>query len=469
MPTGSNEQPPCSSCDELRAQNAKLVAIVEALEKRVAELEAKLRQDSSNSNRPPSSDPPWKPRPSRPKPEGRRRGGQPGHPGASRALLPVEQVDEVVPVFPDVCGGCGTDLRRRARKSRNLAIPGRHQVVELPPIKPHVTEFQLHGVRCACGRVTRAELPRGVPASTFGPRVHAIAALLSGRFRRSCRETRDAFAELFGLVLSLGTVAAIRRRVSDALRTPYREALTAVRRASVLNVDETSWRIGGALAWLWIAVSQTLAVFHVDPRRGTDAFDRFLGRDWGTIVTDRWVAYTSVSPSRRGICWAHLIRDFRKLRDFTDRALGQQALDLAERVFEEWHTFKRSEITRRVLGRRMIPIKRALRVLLEKGAAKYSGFCKKLLSLWPSVWTFVNREGVEPTNNDAERPLRPAVLWRKGSFGSDSPAGCAFASHILTAVGSLRKQRRGLLDYFERACVAKVRGRRAPSIIPAGA
>jgi transposase len=174
----------------LQAENAALRAENAALQERVRELDARLGQTSANSSRPPSADPPQAPpRPKAP-PSGRKRGGQPGHRGACRGLLPVEQVDEVVPVVPERCRHCGQPFPETTARGRGRAW--RHQVVELLPLAVRVTEYQMAVRRCAdCGKRTRASLPPGVPRRPFGARLTAVVALLSGRYRLSRREVRQ--------------------------------------------------------------------------------------------------------------------------------------------------------------------------------------------------------------------------------------------------------------------------------------
>ena len=179
----------------LRAENAALRAESAVLHERIRELEARLGQTSANSSRPPSSDPPQAPvRPTAP-PSGRKRGGQPGHCGAYRALLPVEQVDEMMAVMPERCRHCRQPLPEPAGRHRSQVW--RHQVAELLPLAVRVTEYQMAMLRCpACGKCTRADLPGGVPRRPFGPRLTAVIALLSGRYRLSRREVRQLLQDL---------------------------------------------------------------------------------------------------------------------------------------------------------------------------------------------------------------------------------------------------------------------------------
>jgi transposase len=454
---------------ELESENAALGTALSDLQKRFAELEARLKENSANSHRPPSSDPPWNQPPQRKRePSGRKRGAQPGHEGATRELVPVELVAVVVPVFPKACRRCAASLTPRAV----VGTPGRHQVVEVPPRNPHVTEYQLHAARCRCGAVTCAALPAEARCS-FGPRLQATVALLTGRFRLSRREAVDALKALFGVDLSLGSITKLEQATSDALKAPYHEALAAIREAEVVHSDETSWRNANMRAWLWIAVTTSLAVFRIDARRNREAFLRLLGGFVGVLVTDRWGAYVRHARTRHQLCWAHLKRDFEKLvlRGGDAAKLGNALLAEIKVIFELWHMFRRGEISRATLHRRMVPVKSRVRALLVEGKGnshkKARGLCARLLPVWTCLWIFLRVPGVEPTNNVGERDLRKAVLWRKGSFGSQRTAGCLYVSRILTTVGSLRKQHRDVLDFLEAAVRAHRAGGPAPSLLVA--
>lgn len=450
---------------ELERENAALRTKLSDFEKRFAELEARLRENSTNSHRPPSSDPPGTTR-SRRKPTGRKQGAQRGHKGTTRSLVPIEDVDDVVEHFPTSCRGCRRVLKAKAEPGD--PDPRRHQVWEAPRVEPTVTEHQACGKKCECGEVTYADLPSDVSGSCLGPRALATVALLTGRFRLSRREAQEALRVLAGIDIALGSVTAAEQAMSAALAKPYEEALAAVRVAEVVFADETGWyeRLH-VRAWLWIAVTSALAVFWIDPRRNRAAFKRFLGRFRGYLVTDRWSAYLHHPTKRHQVCWGHLRRDFEKLvlRGGEAKKIGDLLLAETERIFETWHEFKRGEFDRAALRRRFVALKAQFHDLLLDGLLnsdeKARSLCSELAFLWPCLWIFIDIDGVEPTNNAAERGVRPAVLWRKGSFGSQSEAGSTYVARMLTTVGTLRKQKRHVLDFLVAAVIA-YRSRAAP-------
>ena len=316
----------------LRAENAVLQA-------RIRELEVRLGQNSANSSRPPSSDSPQAPTRRRRPPSGRKRGGQPGHQGACRALLPVEQVDEAVEVIPAVCRHCGQLFPEIAARRR--ARVWRHQVVELLPLAVRVTEYRMEVRRCpACGKRTRADLPAGVPRRPFGARLTAVIALLSGRYRLSRREVRQLLQDLWEVRVSLGAVVRQEQAQCAALAPVVEVARVAVQHADVVNMDETGWRQEQRRAWLWTAVSAELTVFRIDRHRSGAVAEGLLGANFaGVVGSDRWSAYNQFSAARRALCWAHLKRAFQGLVDRGGEAepMGCWGLAEIERLFALWH------------------------------------------------------------------------------------------------------------------------------------
>ena len=448
-------------------------ALILTLQARVHELEARLGQTSANSSRPPSSDPPQTPARPKAPPSGRKRGGQPGHRGAYRALLPLDQVHEVVAVVPEVCRHCGQPLPQPS--DRRGARVWRHQVVELLPLAVRVTEYRMLARRCpACRKRTRAELPASVSRRPFGARLTGVIALLSGRYRLSRREVRQLLQDLWQVRVSLGAVVRQEQAQSAALAPVVEEARAAVAQAPVVNMDETGWRQEQQRAWLWTAVTAELTVFRVDRSRGGAAIEALLGSAFtGVVGSDRWSAYSRFPAERRALCWAHLKRAFQGLVDRGGDAepIGRWGLAEIERLFALWHRFRAGELRREELRRRMIPLQARLGRLRRRGQdaqdRKAAALCRELTKWWSALWTFARVEGVEPTNNVAERALRPAVLWRKGCFGSNSEAGSRFAERLLTAVATCRQQGRSLLDFLVAAGEAALQGTAAPSLLPA--
>lgn len=444
-------------------------AIIERQEARIQELERRLRLNSSNSSKPPSSDPPGAPPPAAPKtPSGRKPGGQPGHPPANRQPFPESEVDQFVPLVPDRCEQCQRRFSDDARV--HAAVWATQQTVEIPPVCAQVTEFQQKGLHCAsCDAWTVAEWPADL--SWVGPRLQAIAACLSGRFRLSRREVGEALIDLFGpkADLSLGTMANLEQATSEALAAVHEQAHRVAQRARMANIDETGWYQRSKLAWLWAMSTSGVIVFRIDPHRGHDALAALIGKFSGVLASDRGRAYLRWPAKVHQLCWAHLKRDFRKWEECKrqEGRIGSRALQCERQIFELWHRFKAGAIGRTTLRRSLRPIQRRLRNILRR-ARKLKTLRRpagELLKHFDALWVFARIPGVEPTNNAAERVIRPAVLWRKGSFGCWSPQGARFVERMLTVVQTLRRHGRSVLEFLTQAIIAFRRGNPAPSLL----
>lgn len=445
---------------------AELRAELKGLADRVRELEAKVKENSRNSSRPPSSDGPCEVRLKR-EPTGRKPGGQPGHVGVTRKLLPPEQVTRVIPVKPAACRNCGAKLCGHDEH------PERHQVAEVPKPKADVTEWQLHGLDCGrCGVRTRAALPEGVPTGAFGPRLQALVASFTGVYRLSKRTTEDLLEDVFDVPMALGSVTACEQAMSATLAARVAEAHAYVKEQPVVHADETGWRQARSRAWLWVAVTSMVTVFMIHAKRGSVAARALLGEFKGILVTDRWSAYNGWKTRLRQVCWAHLLREFTAFSERAGEAarIGRDLLECVEKMFDWWYRVRDGTLARSSFQEYMKPVRRRVRALLEEGKscghAKTAGTCREILKLERALWTFVRVPGVEPTNNAAERAIRPGVLWRKGSFGTHSADGSRFVERMMTVAATLKQQKRNIIDYLTQAAEAALHGRPAPSLLP---
>ncbi len=438
------------------------------VEQRVGVLEEQVKQTSRTSSKPPSSDPPSAPPRPPQRPEGRTTGGQPGHAGHGRALLPAAQVDRIVDARPMACGQCGAAL------TGDDAQPARHQVAELPRVAPEVTEYRQHTLTCpCCGTRTTAPWPEDMPQGGFGPRAQATVAYLTGRQGLSQRDAQEVLGALFHLDLGLGSIAALERQVSAAVADPVAQAHAFVQAQSVANVDETGWREGTARRWLWVAVTTLVSVFLVRATRGRQGAKDLLGPTYpGVVGSDRWSGYTWIDVTQRQLCWAHLLRDFAAFveRGGASARLGRALLATAEEMFGLWYRVRDGTLSRMDFQREMRPLQVRIGRLLRAGArrqhAKTRHTCANILKVEAALWTFVTTQDVEPTNNAAERALRRAVLWRRRSFGTQSAEGSVFVARLLTVVTTLRQQECDVLDYLTDACAAHLTGTPSPSLLP---
>jgi transposase len=265
----------------------------------------------------------------------------------------------------------------------------------------------------------------------------------------------------------------LEKRTSEALALAYEDTLLAVQSSPFVHADETGWREGRKKAWLWTAATPLLKVFRVDERRNREAFRRLLFDFDGVLVTDRWSVYRDHDPDFRQLCWAHILRNFKGLveRGGTAKRLGVAGQAVVADLFLWWYRFRDGEITRLGLRRGLAPIRARFLRLLKRHEANPDSNARKmsrdLIEYEACLWTFDRVEGVEPTNNEAERTIRKAVLWRKCSFGSASPAGSRFVERMLTVCGSLRAQGRSILAFLEESIRAALLGQPHPSILPA--
>jgi transposase len=296
---------------------------------------------------------------------------------------------------------------------------------------PVVTEYQLHQLACsACGEVTRAEVPPGVPTGGVGPRVQAITALCTGAYHLSKRTTQAVLEDLFGVSLGLGTVANLERATTQAVAAPVAAARAYVQAQPTAYADATGWREGQHRAWRWTVVTTGVTIFAVRlSRRGKVAQELLGERFWGWLVTDRWSGYSWSPPWRRQLCWAHLLRDIDAMiaRGGRSREIGEALQAQACQMFHHWHRVRDGTLAQASFASYMRPIRREIEHLLEAGQTcgvpKTEGTCRDLLKRRQAWWTFVRHAGVEPTNNAAERPFGLACSGARGALGPTARRG----------------------------------------------
>jgi transposase len=458
-PTADQPVPECPRC--------------RVLEARLLELETRLRDLEDRLKGPPPKRPAedQPPAPAK-KPTGRKRGAQPGHPPRLKTWLPQERVTQVVDHFPATCSGCDKPLSPEA--TLHDPAPTIHQIAELPRIRADITEHRGHFRTCACGCVNHAAIPAEVRQESVGPNLAAAIAYLAGSHGISKRGLEEVVETFFEVPISLGKISNLEVEMTKALEPAYQEARTAVARAEVKHLDETGWKEAGKKRWLWVAATVSAVVFLIHPRRSIDALRHLLGQLSGILVSDRWCIYDDWDGEFRQLCWAHIKRNWDKQIERGGRAatLGCPWQATQKQVFELWHLFRGGRISRAELQQRIGPHVESLANLLEEGRRSrdsvLSRFCGRLLDQYPMLWLFVSVEGVEPTNNHAERVQRRAVLWRRKSFGCQSPAGCRFVERILTVVQTLRLQKRNTLEFLGQTLRAYREQQTAPQLCGVG-
>ena len=459
---------------KLAEQDAKLAeqqAQIALLTAQLAKVTERLGRSSKNSHLPPSSDGPGSGGQGKPGGKsGRKRGGQKGHRGSSRALLPPERVDRFVNLFPPVCLCCGHVL-----PEVEDAAASRYQQLDLQDHRLHLTEWRRHEVECPrCGGATRAEYDgEQIPSLAFGPGLTAGVVLLTGVFHLSRRKAKQLLHDLFGVSISTGAISQMEKRASDALAGAHEEALSEVQQAGVKHTDATSWLRSGKLMSLWVLATAAATVYRIFDDGRRDTIRPMFGGRIGILVSDRATVFGFWAMELRQVCHAHLLRKFVAFseRDGPDGAIGRELLDCTALIFEYWHGFKDGHLTRAELQTWMRPLQCAVEQLLVRaskcGADGMAGSCADILAHRDALWTFVTHEGVEPTNNHAELELRDFVLWRRCSFGTRSERGDRFAERVMTVVRTARKQGKAVLDFLVRSITAHAEGRTPPPLLGA--
>jgi len=439
-------------------------AIIRLLLAKIAELEARLNKTPSNSSLPPSSQHPHAKPPSTKPRSNKKPGGQPGHPKHERTLIPTEQCTAVVSRKPETCRRCGGKL------AGSDSAPLRHQVWELPEIKPLVTEYQLHRLSCpGCRATTCGQLPPGVPASQAGPRLVALTALLMGCFRQSKRRVALFLEQVLGQPCSPGWVVKLQKQATAALHAPYDQLAKQLPTEGQLGIDETPTKEGPAKAWRFVAT--TFTVFAIRTSRAATILGDLLTEQFSGVVNcDRAKMYWCLVKLQW--CWAHLKRDFQALIDDQDhqvKRLGRDLMRPTKAMFRHWARYRDGTITRRGFERLMNPIRSEVEALLLRGVfsgnGRLVGMCQELYDHRDWLWTFVEVEGVEPTNNASERALRHAVIWRKLSFGTQSAHGSRFVETMLTVIETCRQQSRNAFAFITTAVEAHFAQQPAPPLL----
>ena len=434
------------------------------LREQMGVLQERLKLDSRNSSKPPSSDGPrgGGNRAQR-RASARSRGAQKGHKGTFRALVEESQVDRIVDCAPPAVCECGAAVHV-------LGKPLRHQVFDVPAVQPTIDEYRLYSGKCAgCGKPHRAQLPAGVPRGQIGPRALAHIGALGTRYHLTQFKIRDLLAQMLGVDFSVGAVSQAHGKIADALAAPVAQAAATLSSAAVVHMDETGYPREGSVCgnWVWGVVQPKLAVFSILPSRARYVIHDLIGKTPASVVvSDRYVGYAYIDASQRQLCWAHLLRDFTRIAQRTGTAgrIGRRLLGLGYVLFR-WRDRGREGADA------FEPLQLRVRRALESGASqpfcsRTANTCANLLKLWPALWTFTTTPGVEPTNNAAEQALRAVVLKRKISGPTRSRRGDEFIARGFSVYETCRRQGRDLLDYLHGAVTAWIDKTMPPSLVP---
>ena len=443
----------CENCKRLEKRVAELEKRNQELELFVRELLARLNSNSSNSHKPPSSDPPKSNSgrlPSRAKSKGRKH-----RPGIARQSIPPEKITHFVPLHPKSCRHCGFDIQKIAPTGHRVS-----QQIDLPEeIKLIVREFHRHVVTCPhCLTNTTADLPAEYSHGLVGSKLAAFISTLRPEFHMSVRQIQKLLLMLFGPIakISEGTIINVESGTSRAAASVYREVRDQIQKSLSIWTDETGWFHPGTRPWLWVAASEDLTLFQLSLSRSSKALRHLLGDYSGFLTSDRWGSYSIYPLQNRQLCLSHLIRDFQKAhdRDLGAKKLGVWGVKELKKAMKLWKSYRLGQISQKQLNLAMRPIRSRFKILLRCGLQSEDKFmvalCKSLSKRWPAVWSFAKYpEKIEPTNNRAERALRKHVIWRKISQGSKSLNGLTFAQRLMTITTSLGQQGQNAMEFIE--------------------
>ena len=479
--------------ERLERENERLSREVEKLrqelierDKKIVELERKLAvrlQNSTTSSKPPSSDGlagEQRPRGRKKGKSGRKPGGQPGHRGHWRGLAPAERVNEVIDWLPARCRHCDCRLTGGSRKVLTQGEPRRHQVTELPLIEAHITEYRCQSAVCPdCGKTTQAELPQQVQGH-FGPELTALIAYLTVVCRMPRRVVQELLGQVLGIPLSLGSIQNSWEEASEAVAEPCAELEKQLAHEPVINSDETGYRTSGDKRWLWALVAANFVFYKIALTRGAEVLVQLLGEVFtGILCSDRCPSYLKYHKGEGQFCWAHFKRNILGIQEIgktTDaERFCRDVLALHARLFRLWHRFRDGPgvrygpITREQLIAKSIPLEKKFFALAERYVDSpdkdVRNLALALLKHFEKFFAFLRNEGVEPTNNSAERALRCAVQWRKVSFGSRSAQGEIAVARLLTVTRTCRMQNRESLDYLGNAIRSHRKAQAVPSLL----
>jgi len=422
-------------------------ALYEAI-KEWDKLNQKLNQDSTNSSRAPSTDSPEvkakrkiEEKTSNPKQKhgSRKQGAQPGHEAVKRPILPLGDGDVVINCKPEICAHCGASLADESDPE-----PYRQQHHDFEVIR-RTMEYRKHKIKCpCCGHTTEGKLPKEANESAYGPNVAGLVGELTGQCQMSRRAAATFVEDFTGIPISEGSISNLEKELTEAAQAVMEEIETAAQNAEQGNADETGIGMkNGKQGWLWVLATPLAVLFRLCIGRGQEYASSLWGSFKGILTSDRWGGYNHYPKEKHQLCWAHLLRDFKAMTASgpDGEAIGKALRKEARKMFRLWHRFKRwksnqeskgIKVSMTVLEAQMKAVRDRIKVLLEEGEKRGVPKCGTILKSEPQLWVFTQREGIEPTNNAAEQNIRPAVLWKKRSFGVESERGGKYVEAMLS-------------------------------------
>lgn len=389
------------------------------LQARIESLEAKLKQNSSNSNQPPSADSPFHKVEKRPEKKGKAKGAKKGRKGHRQKLLKPTETRDIHPK----CCPCG------CTEFENIQPYYTHQHIDLPEIVMKVIHFVLYKGRCrSCGKVNKGYVPREYQTG-YGPRFSAFIVELAGVAGNSRDMVRTFCSSVLNVSISLGAIQKVIDRASKAVKPHYQAIRDRARASRINHIDETTWHKNGKLNWLWVMANSVVAFFMIHTNRSKQAFEALIGAWTGILVSDNYAVYQNWVNQRQR-CLAHLIRQAAGLSERANQELsncGKWAKKELQRLVKMAHAPP-------TLGEWRAFYARFCRLIaLYRDCQSEAGtFVRSLEKEMDTLFVFLFEEGVDPTNNFAERIIRFGVLWRKRSQGTKTDKGNRWVERILS-------------------------------------
>ena len=434
-----------------KEENLSLKALLKKALEEIESLKEKLNKNSNNSSKPPSTD-------QKKNTEDNPRKNRKSRKGINRPFFSKEQIDKSIECTLEKCPNCGS------HSIEELSIFDILQQIELPEVKAIITEYIQKKYYCSsCKNLAYANLPEGIPNSSFGPRLMGLLSTLTGVFHLAKREAIQLIKDIYNIDIGLGSISNIEERVTAAL-DPYYQKIHEFVLENFLtkHFDETTWRNSGKRHYVWIATCEMAAFYKIDRYRNTLAFQKLIKNknlSDKNYVTDRYSIYNNIGPKHQ-YCLAHLIRNFRSFsqRDGPDKEVGESLEKLLAKSCSNHNKYSKEKITLTQRNRRLGHARKNIENWLYHGFAngsdKLSNLCEKLIDNFENLWIFKKIQGVDPTNNLAERDLRKLVIWRKKSYGTRSDRGKRFVERIATISQTLRKQEKNVLHFIQQAVLS---------------
>jgi transposase len=442
----------------------QLVKIVIDQKKEIDSLREKVNINSNNSSLPPSRD--IKKKKKIKAKSGRKQGGQPGHKAHQQIIIPPEQITEIIDCNPANICDCGGFIKLNGKVHK-------HQVFEIPIPKYEVIEYRIYKGCCdSCYQNHEGRLPPGVNWKGFGPRAHAMISLLTSKYRLSKRLAKNWFHDVYAMPICVGSVSNIENTVSKSLESAHQEIADLIRKEKIVNVDETGHKENNKNGWCWITSTMKYSCFFLRRSRGKKVAKEIIGPlEDRIMITDRYSAYNYLPDRNHQVCWAHLKRDFQKISEREGEAglIGQNLLKAYEKIFGFLKTEFMSHLSFTKSQRRRLryfknKMLKWLRIGSYSGHAQTMRTCKNILYFSGSLWHFFEVSGVQPTNNHAEQQLRPLVISKKLTFGTQSERGSRFIERIFTVTTTCKQQKRDTLGFILESIQKFFLGLKGPSL-----